>query len=539
MASPNDANGLTAVVDSEASDGAAPKQPSQFSWMDPHPIFVIILVGSEEQPFGIQKDFLCAKSSYFRDHFDRNQQEQQIEHVVNLSETPVEVFACAQNYIYTGQVCPDLGTLPSYEVLIGVWKLGNELGIDGLCDKTLEAMNECRRITQRIPATPVLVQVWRDTPEGSSIRLLFLEWAAEYMRSSESRAEFARSLPQEVLSELVIAMSSLDFPPASTVPGSASPNTCTNSIAAPSRSTHQLEADGLEQIAPARAVKRARHSDVLPNGDAAAARTSLKAHKTSLHSKPARASLPAAKPVVTTQRRRGKQQLADLNPTVEQKLEFCSDLLTRMVSGPGFWTRIVGPFKEPVDPLRDEVPDYFTKINRPMDLRTMKNKMDQRLYKDEEEFVADMRQIFTNCYTYWTKKDPMWAACERLEKNFEDKYGSMNAWISKMSGCEVISGVMPWEDFVQPCPDGPNYLAYLLFPSMEHQICPTHKHRLGSPANSVAGGIVSPQPAQGYGRLCLLPSRHDLQKLLFVTNCLSKGKAARAGPPCGVTGGLC
>lgn len=302
---------------------------------DPHPIFVIILVGSEEQPFGIQKDFLCAKSSYFRDHFDRNQQEQQIEHVVNLSETPVEVFACAQNYIYTGQVCPDLGTLPSYEVLIGVWKLGNELGIDGLCDKTLEAMNECRRITQRIPATPVLVQVWRDTPEGSSIRLLFLEWAAEYMRSSESRAEFARSLPQEVLSELVIAMSSLDFPPASTVPGSASPNTCTNSIAAPSRSTHQLEADGLEQIAPARAVKRARHSDVLPNGDAAAARTSLKAHKTSLHSKPARASLPAAKPVVTTQRRRGKQQLADLNPTVEQKLEFCSDLLTRMVSGPG------------------------------------------------------------------------------------------------------------------------------------------------------------------------------------------------------------
>ncbi|KAI7932785.1 hypothetical protein M0657_000094 [Pyricularia oryzae] len=436
MASPNDANGLTAVVDSEASDGAAPKQPSQFSWMDPHPIFVIILVGSEEQPFGIQKDFLCAKSSYFRDHFDRNQQEQQIEHVVNLSETPVEVFACAQNYIYTGQVCPDLGTLPSYEVLIGVWKLGNELGIDGLCDKTLEAMNECRRITQRIPATPVLVQVWRDTPEGSSIRLLFLEWAAEYMRSSESRAEFARSLPQEVLSELVIAMSSLDFPPASTVPGSASPNTCTNSIAAPSRSTHQLEADGLEQIAPARAVKRARHSDVLPNGDAAAARTSLKAHKTSLHSKPARASLPAAKPVVTTQRRRGKQQLADLNPTVEQKLEFCSDLLTRMVSGPGFWTRIVGPFKEPVDPLRDEVPDYFTKINRPMDLRTMKNKMDQRLYKDEEEFVADMRQIFTNCYTYWTKKDPMWAACERLEKNFEDKYGSMNAWISKMSGCE-------------------------------------------------------------------------------------------------------
>ncbi|KAI6359292.1 hypothetical protein MCOR25_007128 [Pyricularia grisea] len=431
MASQNYVMG--SIADAGASDGAAQRQPSQFSWMDPHPIFVIILVGSEEQPFGIQKDFLCAKSSYFRDHFAANQQEQQIEHVVNLSETPVEVFSCAQNYIYTGQVCPDLGSLPSYEVLIGVWKLGSELGIDGLCDKTLEAMNECRRVTQRIPATPVLVQVWRDTPEGSSIRQLFLEWAAEYMRSSESRAEFARSLPQEVLSELVIAMSSLDFPAASTAPGSASPNTCTNSIAAPLRNTHQLEADGLEEVPPARPVKRARHSDVLPNGDAAAGYKSAANNAT----KKARASLPAAKPAATTQRRRGKQQLADLNPTVEQKLEFCSDLLTRMVSGPGFWTRIVGPFKEPVDPVRDEVPDYFTKINRPMDLRTMKNKMDQHLYKDEEEFLADMRQIFTNCYTYWTKKDPMWAACERLEKNFEDKYGNMNAWISKMSGFEV------------------------------------------------------------------------------------------------------
>lgn len=439
MSGQNDVNGFKAVVDIEASEDAGRRPPSQFSWMDPHPIFVIILVGDEEQPFGIQKDFLCAKSSYFREHFERNQQEQQIEHVVNLSKTPVEVFACAQNFIYTGQVAPDMGGIPQYEVLIGVWKLGSELGIDGLCDKTLEAMTECRRITHRIPATRILVQVWRDTPEGSSIRRLFLGWAAEYMRSSDLRAEFARSLPQEVLSELVIAMSSLDFPAtaasAVAAPGPVSLSLCsTNGGGGGGRVGtvhHQLEADGIEEVAPFRPVKRARHSDVLPNGNAAAGQKS-----TAPAAKKPRASLPAGRPGPLTQRRKGK--LVDINFTVEQKLEYCADLLGRMISGPGFWTRIVGPFKEPVDPVRDEVPDYLTKVKKPMDLTTMKSKMDRHEYADEEDFLADMRQIFTNCYTYWNKKDPMWAACERFERTFEDKYSDMSKWIIKMSGNELM-----------------------------------------------------------------------------------------------------
>src|SRR4051812_10625928 len=179
---------------------------------DPHPMFVIILVGPEEVPFGIQKDYLIAKSTFYRTYFAGNTSEG-IEDIVKLPDTPIEVFACAQNFLFTAKVFPSPDNIPAYEVLIGVWKLGHELGIEGLCDATLEAMSECRRITQHIPATPLLVQVWQDTPEGSSIRKLLLSWAAEYMRSSDSRTEFARSLPQEVLSELVVAMSELDTAP--------------------------------------------------------------------------------------------------------------------------------------------------------------------------------------------------------------------------------------------------------------------------------------------------------------------------------------
>ena len=71
-----------------------------------------------------------------------------------------------------------------------------------------------------------------------------------------------------------------------------------------------------------------------------------------------------------------------------------------------------------------------------MDLNTVKDKMDRNEYTDDQEFLADVRQIFDNCFMYWKKGDPMWNAGEKLQKTFEDKYAGMNKWISKMEGDE-------------------------------------------------------------------------------------------------------
>lgn len=87
-------------------------------------------------------------------------------------------------------------------------------------------------------------------------------------------------------------------------------------------------------------------------------------------------------------------------------------------------------------PEEDGVPDYFDKVKKPMDLSTIKGKMDRREYADEEEFCEDMRQIFENCFLYWKKTDPMWGAAEKLQKTFEEKYSGMNKWITKMGGDE-------------------------------------------------------------------------------------------------------
>jgi hypothetical protein len=285
-------------------------------------MFAIVLVGPDETPFGIQKDFLCAKSKHYRDYF-AGQDDEQLESVARLPDTSPEVFGLAQNFLYTGKVFTDAASLPGYDVLIATWKLGNQLGIDGLCEEALTAMTECRRITRSIPATPLLVQVWRDTPEGSEIRKLLLTWAAEYIRSSESRSEFSKSLPQEVLSELVVAMSHLNSPPA--IPVNTFPSA---NGTAQRKNVHYLEADE-EDGERREKTPKLRHSDI-----GSQRKPSPDDLKHTFVRKPCpRTSLPNIKHVKS--RKANASVPGDFQPTTEQKLSFCSDLLNRMLSGPG------------------------------------------------------------------------------------------------------------------------------------------------------------------------------------------------------------
>ncbi|ERT02605.1 TFIID associated protein [Sporothrix schenckii 1099-18] len=491
---------IEAKEDSRPAEPVEPVEPAAsilptkpFSWLDPHPIFVILIVGAEEKPFGIQKDFLCAKSRYFQDYFykstpngtapnvsDNGTVDKEVENVIRMNDISVEAFSYAQHFMYTGNVVPDQATvisshfstgkeepgIPSYDLLVSIWKLGHRLGIDGLCERSLEAMAETKRLTQSIPATNILVQVWKDTPDGSSIRHLLLSWAAEYLRSSESgRSEFARALPQELLSELVVAMSSSygDF---WGLPGDTNGDDDVASAAASTRSAenghvngkHYLEDDyddstqdggdpgangnsSIHYRGSPPASKRARYFDSFPVGRASSvmnpATPNLPASPANIAPgstgrKAIRTALPTGGGATPRAIPKKRSINVDVNSFTEaQKLEFCADLVTRMLSGPGFWTRLVGPFKEPVDPTSEGIPDYFTKVKRPMDLGTIKNNLDNHRYKAPEEFLADMRQIFSNVYSYWTKDDPIWTTCERLEKTFEEKYSQMSKWLVK------------------------------------------------------------------------------------------------------------
>ncbi|KAH8659317.1 hypothetical protein BGZ60DRAFT_531224 [Tricladium varicosporioides] len=402
----------------------ADESSATVSWHDPHPIFVIVLVGKDEIPYGIQKDLLCAQSPYYRELF-ATQGEAQVEHLVKLPDTDAETFGCFQNFLYTGSVYDRNSgrEIPDYPLLMGVWKLGTELKMAPLRTAVLNVMAERRQLTSAIPGTALLKQAWLETEEGSELRKLFIGWAAEHMRSSpDIRNTFAKSLPQEILSELVIVMS--DLPPPSTP--------AYNTPYAPPAAKHGLPNNTLDAEQGRPVIKRARHSEATLVNRAADDAFEIKP----IIKKPARKSEPASQKAKNRKGSRSVNGPIVMDP--DRELAYCRDLIGRMLSGPGFWTRLVGPFREPVDPIVHNAPNYFDVVKHPMDLTTIHSKMARNEYANAQEFEADIRLIFQNCYEYWTQDDPVFKDCEKFEKYFNDKWDERHKWIPPHVKMEVI-----------------------------------------------------------------------------------------------------
>lgn len=132
---------------------------------------------------------------------------------------------------------------------------------------------------------------------------------------------------------------------------------------------------------------------------------------------------------------RRKQPVAPREPptrpdhwTTATDIEFCKDLIDRMIRGPGYWTRLVGPFRHPVDPVVEKIPNYFDVIKKPMDLTTVSQRVHGGEYNDGSEFEKDIRQIHKNCYEYWTKEDPIWKQCQDFENYFNTQWGERYKW---------------------------------------------------------------------------------------------------------------
>ena len=68
-------------------------------------------------------------------------------------------------------------------------------------------------------------------------------------------------------------------------------------------------------------------------------------------------------------------------------------ILTEMQNHAAAW-----PFVQPVN--KEEVPDYYTVVQEPMDLSTMEQKLDSDQYTTPDEFVRNAKLIFNNCRAY-------------------------------------------------------------------------------------------------------------------------------------------
>ncbi len=87
-------------------------------------------------------------------------------------------------------------------------------------------------------------------------------------------------------------------------------------------------------------------------------------------------------------------------------------------------------FLEPVDPVKLGIPHYTTVIQHPMDLSTIKRKLDAHIYANYEEFESDMMLMLQNCFTFNKPEDAIY----QLGKKFESLFKDLMARISKGDG---------------------------------------------------------------------------------------------------------
>lgn len=77
------------------------------------------------------------------------------------------------------------------------------------------------------------------------------------------------------------------------------------------------------------------------------------------------------------------------------------------------------PFQLPVDPVMLQIPDYFDIVLRPMDLSTIRRKLEANQYADPWQYVDDVWLMFENAWLYNKRRSTMFRFCTKLSEVFE------------------------------------------------------------------------------------------------------------------------
>ncbi|XP_072386839.1 homeotic protein female sterile-like isoform X1 [Diabrotica undecimpunctata] len=106
-----------------------------------------------------------------------------------------------------------------------------------------------------------------------------------------------------------------------------------------------------------------------------------------------------------------------------ESLKACNEILLELFSKKH--SSYAWPFYQPVDAELLGLHDYHDIIKKPMDFSTVKNKMENREYRTPQDFAADVRLIFSNCYKYNPSDHDVVAMARKLQDVFEVKYAKI------------------------------------------------------------------------------------------------------------------
>lgn len=111
------------------------------------------------------------------------------------------------------------------------------------------------------------------------------------------------------------------------------------------------------------------------------------------------------------------------------ELKFCDKVLAELFKPKYSYCNY--PFLTPVDPVALNIPTYHSIIKKPMDLSTIRTKLDQGQYENAKEFEADVRLVFQNCYKFNRPGDLIDTAGHQLENIFSTEFGKKRDFIEQ------------------------------------------------------------------------------------------------------------
>ncbi|XP_041861010.1 bromodomain-containing protein 4 isoform X2 [Melanotaenia boesemani] len=112
-----------------------------------------------------------------------------------------------------------------------------------------------------------------------------------------------------------------------------------------------------------------------------------------------------------------------LSPKPQDQMGYCAVLVREMLSKKH--AAYAWPFYKPVDVDALGLHDYHDIIKHPMDLSTIKVKLENRQYREPQEFAADVRLMFSNCYKYNPPDHEVVAMARKLQDVFEMRFAKM------------------------------------------------------------------------------------------------------------------
>lgn len=106
---------------------------------------------------------------------------------------------------------------------------------------------------------------------------------------------------------------------------------------------------------------------------------------------------------------------------VTNQLQYLKNIIVRAM-----WRHeYAWPFQQPVDAKKLGLPDYHRIIKNPMDLGTIKKRLENNYYWSGQECIQDINTMFTNCYTYNSRHEDVVKMAHILENIFLTKVVDM------------------------------------------------------------------------------------------------------------------